>query len=102
MAARLYNSSNTLVASGTQVYGSNVEAWYRSDISYSLVAGQTYTLVFYNTVASTAIFDYKLSPTQPFDVSPYFTNVEGRSTSGDSYPTSFNFWAPFQRVVIAE
>jgi len=100
MAARLYNNVGTLLASGTQVYGSNVEAWYRSDIAYTLVAGQTYYLVFYNTAASVAIFDYKSSPTMPFTVSPYFTNVESRSIGTDSYPTSVNYWAPFQRAVI--
>jgi hypothetical protein len=100
LAARLYNNVGTLLASGTQIYGAGYEDWHRSDISYTLVAGQTYYLVFYTTAPSTAMMDYKSSPSMPFDVSPWFTNVESRSTGSDSWPTSTNWWAPFQRAVI--
>ena len=99
ISARVYNSTGTLLTSGTTVSGSNIEQWYRSDITYTLVAGQTYTLNFYNSVATTAIFQYKSNPSQPFTVAGYFGNVQSRSSSGDAYPTSDNSWAPFIRVV---
>ena len=61
--------------------------------------GQTYTLCFYNTAATTAIFQYKNNPSQPFTVASYFSNVRSRSSAGDAFPVDDNSWAPFIRVV---
>jgi hypothetical protein len=102
IAARLYNSSFGVIATGTQTWGSNVEQWYRSDINYTLLEGQTYYLVCYNSAADDAVFDYKETPSMPFTVGGYFTNVQSRSTMDDTFPSDVNWWAPFMRVIIQE
>lgn len=103
ISARIYNSAGTLVASGTAVAGQNNEQWYRSDITYTLVAGQTYTVSMYHSAASTGTFDRRDDATQGFAVSPYVTNVNSRSNCGtpqsDERPTCTNSWFPYQRIV---
>ena len=104
VAARLYNSVGTLLASGTAVAGLNAEQWYSSAISYTLQAGQVYTLSMYHSVASTGTFDRRDSPAEPFVVSPYVSGVYSRSNCGavtqsDEYPDCMNTWAPYQRII---
>lgn len=99
IAARLYDSVGTLLASGTVVVGDGTEQWYRSDIPYDLVAGQEYTLAFYIVDPFDGSMPYKEFPTQPFDIPPYMTNVWNRDGSGDVWPTGANVWAPFMRIV---
>jgi hypothetical protein len=102
IAARLYDSVGTLLASGPAVWGDGTEQWYRSNIPYDLVAGQEYTLAFYIDDPFNGKMPYKDSPTQPFDIAPYMTNVSNRSGDGDVWPTNTNSWAPFMRIVAEE
>ena len=103
ISARIYNSAGTLVASGAAVAGQNTEQWYRSIISYTLAAGQTYTISMYHSASSTGTFDRRNDATQGFAVSPYATNVNSRSNCGvaqsDERPTCVNSWFPYQRIV---
>jgi len=102
VAARLFDANESLLASGTDVYGDGTERWHVSDLLYPLTAGQTYTLAFYCSVSSSAIFDYMYDPSQPFSIAGYADNIYSMSssdTANDGYPTyQGNSWAPFIRI----
>jgi hypothetical protein len=99
VAARIYNSAGTLVASGSAATGQDSERWYRSNIAYTMQAGQTYSIVMYHSAPSTGTFDRMNGATQNFTVSPYATNVGSRSSGADANPTDVNSWFPIQKII---
>ena len=102
VAARLFGANQSLLATGTDAYGDGTEHWHASDIAYLLTAGQTYTLAFYCSVSSSAIFDYMSGPSQPFSIAGSADNIycmSSSDTASDVYPSyQGNSWAPFIRV----
>jgi hypothetical protein len=103
LAARLYNGSGDLLASGDYVPGEDAELWYRSEISYTLSADVPYVIALHGTGLSGSVCDFKHDPTQPFDIPGYFTDVQSKSndnTVSDEFPVDDNNYAPFIRIEI--
>jgi len=107
IAARIYDVNGALLATGTVASGNGTEQWYQSNVSFTFLVGQTYTVGFYHSSAMSGIFDRKDNFTMGFAVSPYFNNVNGRSNCGsiyqeDVFPSCANYWGPYIRMVTAQ
>ena len=98
VAARIYNNAGTLVASGPAVFGNGTEQWYQSNVNFTFVTGQTYTVAFYHSACTSGTFDRKDNLTQGFNVLPQFTAVNSRSNcatpQSDVFPDCSNCLGP--------
>ncbi|CAN5362869.1 hypothetical protein BH09MYX1_BH09MYX1_57320 [soil metagenome] len=89
----------TKLATGTAVSGANVQAFYKSTISFTLLANKAYVVGVYIGNANT-IFPRKDSPTYPFTVVGPFGNITVSACSStstgntDIFPASTNSWGP--------
>ena len=99
--ARVYdNSTESLLAEGTYANGNDTEQWYRSDLNFTFIKGNTYVLAFYCDQGSTTPMDRMDSPTQPFDMPGFATGVRHRSSSAEGFPgTVTNSWVPFFVII---
>ncbi len=92
-------STMASLAKGTTVYGSGLEQFYNSPISYSFAASTNYLVGIFMSNANT-VFPRKDTPSYPFTVSGPHGNIDvtacwsTSSSSADIFPTSTNFWGP--------
>ncbi len=100
-----------LLARGTATYGSDTEAWLRSDLDFRFEVGQEYLVTFYTNRAESSLFPRQDAPTYGYGVDGLVSDVTGWSSydSGDDAPEGTdsdgylgNSWAPFQVLYVTE
>jgi hypothetical protein len=93
------------LATGSTVNGSNVQAYYKSTLSFTLLANKAYIIGVFFSNANT-VFPRKNSPSYPFNVAGPFGNIAvsacwSTSTANtDIFPTSTNSWGPDFRLYL--
>jgi hypothetical protein len=88
------------LATGNPVNGNNMQAFYRSTISFTALANTPYLIGIFMSNPNT-VFPRKDGPSYPFTMNG-ITVTNCRSTSGttDIFPTASNSWGPDFRLEI--
>jgi hypothetical protein len=74
--ARVYDAAGAALATGADVSGTGVDEWLRSDLSWSFVAGQTYTVAFWTDRSFSGGADRLSGPTDGWAVDGVVEAVE--------------------------
>ena len=86
--AKVYDTTGTVLATGTQTFGDGTEQWYRSDINFDFASGVEYTIDLYTNRADSALMYRRDSPTYGYSLNGLVTDLTHYSSgqSGDDCP----------------
>jgi hypothetical protein len=94
--------TRTELARGASVCGGRGDTFYRSAISFNVVADREYILSFYVPASTTTPFTRQEDMSFPYTVGEGLEVLQTVSTSTTTfgYPGTENYWAPHMRVVL--